>query len=684
MQRERALYALLIGIDDYRPVRRSLYGCVRDVRRFTTFFLGRLRQMEKQIYPLIAPHPGSDEDEPAILQHQQPTYENIVRTFQQVTAQAEAGDLVWIYFAGHGARVRTAYPEAKGSSGIDEVLVLWQPEGRAPKHYLRDIELGYLLQAMVQKGLIVTLVLDCCHAGGATRGNEQALIRGIGYIDTPALATSSLVASSQALSENWQALQKEQTRGFAICSGWLPQAQGYVFLAACRDIEQARESQLSGSRPGGIFTNFLLETLWQMPPESTYRMVYHRVRAKVHAHFGGQTPQLEGEHDRVIFSSSCLTRMYTAAVLAVRPCEDQRASLLELDADRLHTLQEGARFWIYPNPVRVSKPVEAEQCLASIEISELDVGRSRALISPEEARCSEGGDQAVLITAGPWRLSHRVRLLHQPSLLSTSDVQQPLREIAALIKQYRGAFLRLADPDEEADFLPAAEYEIQDADGFPIPNLRPTLSLTTTNAPRVLVERLVHLAKYRNVLRLENQSGLSSIVDKLHAQVHRPQDTEQTRWKSEAGSSLLLEPGEKIDLAITNCSSQRMYVAVLDLASDWSIQQLYPQSNTDLLGPQKTETISLVAERAASCSEGIDTLKVFAALDVTDFHGLNLPALDQPPLPNRARGDLPRTALGELLEAFYADAPLPRGFRVMRKAEWEWTCLSIGVSIRWG
>jgi len=164
---------------------------------------------------------------------------------------------------------------------------------------------------------MVTLVLDCCHAGGATRGNEQVLIRGIGYIETPSRSTRSLVASSRALSENWLALQKAGTRGFEICSGRLSQPEGYVFLAACRDFEGARESQLSDSRPGGILTYYLLEVLWQMPPESTYRMVYHRVRAKVHAPFGGQTPQLEGEHDRVVFSSACLTRLYTAAVLTL-------------------------------------------------------------------------------------------------------------------------------------------------------------------------------------------------------------------------------------------------------------------------------------------------------------------------------------------------------------------------------
>jgi hypothetical protein len=684
MKREPALYGIFIGIDEYRPDRRPLSGCVRDVRQLEVFFLTRLKHLKKQIYSLIAPRPGSDEA--AIPQQQQPTYENIIRTCQRVSARAKAGDLVWIYFAGHGARIRTAYPQAKGPAGIDEALVLWRKGSRARERYLRDVELGYLLQAMVEKGLIVTLVLDCCHSGGATRGNEQVSMRGLGYIDTPSRAASSLVASSQELSENWLALQRERTRGFEICSGWLPQPEGYVLLAACRDFEGAREAHLSGSWQSGVFTYYLLKTLYQMPPESTYRMVYHRVRAKVHAHFAGQTPQLEGEHDRVVFGSNLLEQTYAVNVLSVQPREGSAEYILEVDAGQLHTLQEGAQFWVYPNPVRVSSAIEAEQRLASIEISELGSVWSRAVVSADDARRLQAGDQAVLIAAGPLRLSHKVRVVPQSIRFPTIDQDRPLRETMALIKQYNGAFIRLADPAEDADFLVTISsdlsYEIQDADGQAIHNLRPALPITDPHAVRLLVERLVHLAKYRNVLRLENQSGPSSLVGRLHAELSRKQEDGQMRWRSEAGASLILEPGEKVDLVITNNSQMRLHVAVLDLAQDWSIQQLYPWDNTLTLEPRQTETIPLEATLATSYNEGIDTLKVFAALDVSDFHGLHLPPLDQPALSRRSRSDGPGNALEELLEAFFADAPLHRGLKVLRKAEWEWTCTSVEVYIR--
>jgi len=194
--------------------------------------------------------------------------------------------------------------------------------------------------------------------------------------------------------------------------------------------------------------------------------------------------------------------------------------------------------------VRISSPLETEQRLAFIEISELGATRSRAVISPGDAERIEVGDQAILITPGPLLLSHKVHFVHQTPLFPTIDQGRPLRKVAAMIQQYNGAFIRLADSMEDPDFLVTItsdlSYEIQDADGQPIHNLRPTLSITEPGAAKLLVERLVHLAKYRNVSRLENQSGPSSIVGKLHAELRRKQENEETRWRSEADASLIL------------------------------------------------------------------------------------------------------------------------------------------------
>ena len=242
---------------------------------------------------------------------------------------------------------------------------------------------------------------------------------------------------------------------------------------------------------------------------------------------------------------------------------------------------------------------------------------SRAVVSALDAQQIQAGDQAMLITPTPLRLSRKVRLLRQQQLPRTINQEEALGNVEAALRRQRGAFVRLIECAEVPDFLvtitPAGNYELQDADGRPIPYLRPALPITMAGAAEKLVGRLIHLAKYRNVLRLENQSALSSIVGKLHVELRRKQEDEDAQWRSEAGTSPLLEPGEKVDLIIHNASQMRLQIAVLDLAHDWSIQQLYPQKNTLALEPQQTEKIPLQATLAQPYREGTDTLKVFAA-----------------------------------------------------------------------
>ena len=235
-------YALLIGIDRYLPNQlpdgssyESLHGCVRDINLVEALLKNMLKVPKAQIFKLVASHVNGS-TQPS---EQLPTYENMVTKFKELTKIAQPGDQVYIHYSGHGGRSVTAYPNLKGKNAVDESLVpmdIGNPQAR----YLRDLELAKLLQSMVDKGLVVTLVLDSCHSGGATRGGiKNAGVRGLSknIVDTTPRPTESLVASTEELIQNWQSLTKgeEKTRSLNATSGWLPEPKGYVLLAACRD-----------------------------------------------------------------------------------------------------------------------------------------------------------------------------------------------------------------------------------------------------------------------------------------------------------------------------------------------------------------------------------------------------------------------------------------------------------------
>ena len=89
-----------------------------------------------------------------------------------------------------------------------------------------------LMKKMVDKGLVVTLVIDCCHSGGTVRG-EYANIRGLDTIDETERPISNLVASPEELTQYWQSLTQQQpdtlravTRKGTSVAGMLPEVEG--------------------------------------------------------------------------------------------------------------------------------------------------------------------------------------------------------------------------------------------------------------------------------------------------------------------------------------------------------------------------------------------------------------------------------------------------------------------------
>ena len=120
---------------------------------------------------------------------------------------------------------------------------------------------------MVKKELVVTLVLDSCHSGGATReisGDDR--VRGGGFIDNTPRPTDSLVAPVQELAQNWQTLTAN-SRNITVVNGLLSEPKGYTLIAACRDNELGYENVFEGTESNGALTYFLLKALRQYGTE---------------------------------------------------------------------------------------------------------------------------------------------------------------------------------------------------------------------------------------------------------------------------------------------------------------------------------------------------------------------------------------------------------------------------------
>ncbi|MDF5724716.1 MAG: caspase family protein [Rhizonema sp. PD37] len=695
------LYALLIGIDCYLPNKlpdgasyRSLSGCVRDINHVEAFLKRQFSLSSEQIYKLTASN-VDDSPLPSEPPEMWPTYENIVKKFKELTEIAQPKDQVYIHYSGHGGRAATIYPELKREKGSDETLVPLDI-GKPTSRYLRDLELAALLQKMVSKGLVVTVVLDSCHSGGATRAGDSD-IRGAdtNTVDTTLRPTESLVASASELVKTWQNLTGG-TRNATAVGGMLPDVKDYVLLAACRPSESAIEYPFNGKERNGALTYWLLDSLQNRTLDLTYNELYSRINAKIHSQFQQQTPMLLGEGNRLVLGNNYESLQYAVTVMQVNATS--HPVRVQLNAGIAQGVEEGSLFAIYPRQIKDITQEDKHSAIA--EVTEIGITDAWAeVIKTVRAGEIEQGASAVMLSA-PVDLIRGIRLV-ECTRENTKFEDLPPKEInqsaalqAVAIAATQNGWVKLVGNKEVADYQVSinklGEYEICEPTGKPFPNLRPPLKVGETDAPDKLVKRLVHLTKYKATEELDNFG--TPLTKKLVVElVGKQANYRRTRQPSpqpfDEPSNPSVLAGETIFLRIRNESSQVLNVVVLALSSDWSISQLNilgDNANFVPFDPEQEECIPLKMSLPEGYREGTDIFKVFVTVEQANFRWLELPSLDQAIPPSSTRGlKAPRNQLEELLAAVGADdePSTSRNVQVVADPSRGWTTKQVTLKV---
>lgn len=152
--------ALLVGINQYPNSQRfnSLKGCLTDVDLQRELLIHRFGFNPKDIL---------------ILTDAQATREGILKAFENhLIAQAKPGDVVVFHYSGHGSRVLD--PDPISPDKLNSTFVPADDTVSSQPEIVADIMGQTLFLLMLAlKTDNVTVVLDCCHAGGGTRGNYR-------------------------------------------------------------------------------------------------------------------------------------------------------------------------------------------------------------------------------------------------------------------------------------------------------------------------------------------------------------------------------------------------------------------------------------------------------------------------------------------------------------------------------
>jgi hypothetical protein len=694
-------YALLIGIDFYFPHDlpdgryKNLRGCVQDINHVETYLKTTFNLTPDQIIKLTASaseNPNQPKEPREIL----PTYENIVAKFKELTAKAQPQDRVYIHYSGHGGRAKTIFESLKGFGGLDEALVptdIGQPNSR----YLRDLEFAKLLEAMVEKELVVTLVLDSCHSGGATRemsGDDR--IRGEGFIDTTPRPTDSLVAPLQELAQNWQT-STENSRNITVVNGLLPEPKGYTLIAACRDHEFAYEKVFEGRERNGALTYFLLKALRQEGTEISVEDLFNKISIQVNNEFVRQTPMLMGETERTFFGGQSVGASRKVPVMKV----DINKNRVQLQMGQASGITKGAEFEIFTfrtrdfqnseNRIMRVKVVEvgASDCWA--EVIEIPGLRS---LKPKLVEVAEGtieiGSPAVYVSPGLKQV-RKVRVILPDPLPPFPGVNIAL--LPTILEQVKTQveghgwieFCSEEEKNENVDYFVSltsgGEYLILDENKEPIKNLLFSIKVDEPEASKKLINRLIHVARYETILDLDNEDAFARLNGKLKVEVVKSVKRQTVVLNADGKVPVLEEEEEGVYLIICNESNRTLNITALNLDADFSISKFYPDGVPyEVVEPGQNIRRELKLSLPQNYEEAANIIKVFATVDGTNFQFLELPALDQS---RKGFGkEKPTNTLEQLLAAVVDENNPQRKITVVIDASEEWTTEKVEVMVK--
>ncbi len=256
--------ALCVGINDYPFEGNDLNGCVNDAKAWAD--------------TLVKGYGFAKEDVKVVLDSKA-TRKNILDSLKDLLTGAKAQDTLVFTNSSHGSYVAE---ESGDEETYDEIIC---PYDISDNHILDD-ELRNLFLGL-KNGVHLTVVLDNCFSGTATRAPVTDILPGLGTPDQRRVRFLSPHLRGMKLLRNpWKAKPK---------SALFPEAKmKEILLTGCTDREYSYDAKIGGVFHGAL-TYYAIDAIRKAKYKLTYSQLHKRILDTIGDY--PQHPQLEGKKE---------------------------------------------------------------------------------------------------------------------------------------------------------------------------------------------------------------------------------------------------------------------------------------------------------------------------------------------------------------------------------------------------
>ena len=262
-------HALIIGINNYKPANavlstskaarnwRNLDGCVNDANAIKDMVMAKYAFAATDIKTLF---------------NEEANREAIIAQLKNLVQTAQKGDVVFIFYAGHGSQVKNSLSFETDKK--DETIVpadAWK-EGVAD---IRDKELSAFFNQLLDKGVLLTVIFDSCNSGSIGRGDN--------FLNGPPKNRFIEAADYDAK----DASQPQR-----------PENRGALMISAAQDFESAVEQPDENENAHGAFTLALLKAMQQLSVDASVLDIYNSLTGFMKFYGKIQEPVLAGNEQR--------------------------------------------------------------------------------------------------------------------------------------------------------------------------------------------------------------------------------------------------------------------------------------------------------------------------------------------------------------------------------------------------